>query len=623
MKLRNKSQLLIGISTLTMTLLLAVISLLAYRSYFMGSIHDQGRMAAEMIRLTVTHEMSEGNPEHKEPYLDSLVDIFGLTHAHVIPASSVIEQYGIDMNSRAPVTAAEENVVLTGGEFEELVINDDVLFRFALPYLATRNGDADCLNCHAGKEGDVLGAVSLKMDVTEQYYDAIRNTIGIVAVLIAFGFMLGFALRRLLGPIEQTTEELHLAVTAAEQGDFSRRIIKHSNDEVGDIADRANHFLGILENSIGSIAKEVDDLVGHHQARENKNLLDTTVSVVHTMALASHFKHIIENDRDLNEVYHRFQHMLDEQFSLKSYSFYEVSNSRNRLALIFNSGLPSGEELWCSKEITVNCDFCRAKRTAQIISSLEESEICNSFVGNNFQQDDTMFHICVPMILSGSVGGILQLVGDQVSMQQLAAKMPTLRKFLDEAAPVVEAKRLMQSLKDSSMRDPMTGLYNRRFLEEHLVTLTAGIKRRESQVGVLMCDIDFFKQVNDTLGHDVGDDILKGTCAIIKQAVRESDLLIRYGGEEFLILLVDTDEKGAFEVAERIRSDMESHKFKTPEGPLHKTLSLGLSMYPTDDEDFWGSVKLADIALYQAKDTGRNKVLRYSKEMWEESGEQE
>jgi len=199
--------------------------------------------------------------------------------------------------------------------------------------------------------------------------------------------------------------------------------------------------------------------------------------------------------------------------------------------------------------------------------------------------------------------------------------MPMLRKFLDEAAPVVEAKRLMQSLKDSSMRDPMTGLYNRRFLEEYLISLMAGIKRRDSQLGILMCDIDFFKQVNDTLGHDVGDDILKGTCAIIKQAVRESDLLIRYGGEEFLVLLVDADEKTALRVAERIRSDMEAYKFNTPEGPLAKTLSLGLSMYPSDDEDFWRSVKFADVALYQAKETGRNKVLRYAKEMWDESNE--
>lgn len=621
MKLRKKSNLLIGISTITITLFFAFTSLFAYRSYLMESLHNQGSMAAEMIRLTVTHEMTEGNPEHRGPYLRNLIDIADLKHAHVIPAKSVVEQYNIDMSQRDLTTTEEEEVLINGEEFEELIIADNIIFHYTLPYLAVKNEKQNCLNCHNGRIGDVLGAVSLEIDVTEQYYAAIRNTIGIVALLIVFGFMLGYALRRLLGPIEETTKELQSVVSSAEQGDFSRRISKHSNDEVGDIADRANHFLEILENSIGSIAKEVDDLIGHHQSRENKNLLNTTVSVVHTMALASHFKQIIENDRDLNEVYHRFQHMLDEQFNLTCYSFYEVSNSQNRLRLMFNSGLPAGENLWCSKEITVNCDFCRAKRTAQIISSLDEPEICNSFIGNEFKNDQAMYHLCIPMILSGSVGGILQLVCDQTSMQELKTKMPVLRKFLDEAAPVIEAKRLMQSLKDSSMRDPMTGLYNRRFLEEYLVTLTSGIKRRESQVGVLMCDIDFFKQVNDTLGHDVGDDILKGTCAIIKQAVRESDLLIRYGGEEFLLLLVDTDEKGAYEVAERIRSDMEAHKFKTPEGPLAKTLSLGLSMYPSDDEDFWKSVKLADVALYQAKDTGRNKVLRYSKEMWKESNE--
>lgn len=183
---------------------------------------------------------------------------------------------------------------------------------------------------------------------------------------------------------------------------------------------------------------------------------------------------------------------------------------------------------------------------------------------------------------------------------------------------MIESKRLMQSLRDSSMRDPLTNLYNRRFLEESLEPLTSGVRRRNAQVGVMMCDIDHFKHLNDTYGHDVGDDVLKGTCTIIKNSLRDADLLIRYGGEEFLVLLIDTEEDGAMIVGNRIRTSLEDHKFKTANGPMTKTMSMGIAMYPADGDDFWECVKLADTALYQAKDTGRNKVMRYTEGMSKE-----
>jgi len=196
--------------------------------------------------------------------------------------------------------------------------------------------------------------------------------------------------------------------------------------------------------------------------------------------------------------------------------------------------------------------------------------------------------------------------------------LPVLQSFMDEAAPVIETKRLMQSLRESSLRDPMTNLYNRRFLEEHLETVTSGVLRRNSTIGILMCDLDHFKHVNDTYGHDVGDDVLKGACEVMRKTLREADLLVRFGGEEFLALLIDADAEGGMISGERIRKAMEEHSFKTPKGPLTKTMSLGLSVYPNDNDDFWECAKLADIALYQAKDTGRNQVIRYQDGMTSE-----
>jgi diguanylate cyclase (GGDEF)-like protein len=179
----------------------------------------------------------------------------------------------------------------------------------------------------------------------------------------------------------------------------------------------------------------------------------------------------------------------------------------------------------------------------------------------------------------------------------------------------------MDTLRESTLRDPMTGLHNRRFLEEYIDTVVATAQRRKSQVSVLMLDLDYFKKVNDTHGHDAGDAVLKTLAKVLVECVRTSDLVIRYGGEEFLIILLDTGENYADEVAEKIREAVEATKFQVPGGTLQKTISVGVADFPKDSDTFWQAMKYADVALYQAKERGRNRVIHFAPEMWPKDGE--
>lgn len=165
----------------------------------------------------------------------------------------------------------------------------------------------------------------------------------------------------------------------------------------------------------------------------------------------------------------------------------------------------------------------------------------------------------------------------------------------------------------------MTDLYNRRFLETYTDTLVASTMRRATRVGILMCDMDFFKEVNDTYGHETGDVVLIKTAEVLKSCVRASDMVIRYGGEEFVILLIDVkSSQDILDLAERIRSTMELTVINVPDGTLKKTLSIGASEFPGDTEGFWEAIKFADVALYRAKSGGRNKVIRFTPDMWEQ-----
>ena len=169
----------------------------------------------------------------------------------------------------------------------------------------------------------------------------------------------------------------------------------------------------------------------------------------------------------------------------------------------------------------------------------------------------------------------------------------------------------MHSLKETSLRDALTGMYNRRFLEDFSNSLEANISRRSSSLGVLMCDIDLFKLVNDKRGHASGDKVLIEVASILNNAVRMSDLIVRYGGEEIVVLLMDADEQRSLEVAERIRSDIESYLMKDSQGSFSITMSIGVSMYPDNGSGLADCISFADTALYKAKESGRNRIVRY------------
>jgi diguanylate cyclase (GGDEF)-like protein len=130
-----------------------------------------------------------------------------------------------------------------------------------------------------------------------------------------------------------------------------------------------------------------------------------------------------------------------------------------------------------------------------------------------------------------------------------------------------------------------------------------------------MADIDFFKMINDTYGHDVGDEAIKIVSQTLIENTRESDIVIRFGGEEFIVLLHNCNEDFVFEIAEKIRVAFSKKEIPVASTSFNKTISIGASIFPTHTNNFWQCVKFADIALYNAKENGRNKSVVFSKEL--------
>ncbi|MCX7608313.1 MAG: diguanylate cyclase [Anaerolineales bacterium] len=167
-------------------------------------------------------------------------------------------------------------------------------------------------------------------------------------------------------------------------------------------------------------------------------------------------------------------------------------------------------------------------------------------------------------------------------------------------------KALQAQLREQAIRDPLTGLYNRRFLEETLQREFALARRHGTPISLLMLDIDNFKQFNDTYGHDAGDFLLKELALLLQKEVRSSDICCRYGGEEFVVIMPGAALKQGLARAQRLRQRFEEKRFPFLGKELHATLSIGVACYPKHGTTWEQVIQDADQALYKAKSAGKN-----------------
>jgi diguanylate cyclase (GGDEF)-like protein len=159
-----------------------------------------------------------------------------------------------------------------------------------------------------------------------------------------------------------------------------------------------------------------------------------------------------------------------------------------------------------------------------------------------------------------------------------------------------------------TITDPLTGLFNRRHVLKQAKIETKKASRNNTSLTIIILDLDQFKKVNDNYGHHRGDEALMATAEVIKSCCRETDILSRIGGEEFLMVLPDTDMQGALINAEKIRCNLEQMEFQDPSGVFHLTASLGVTEWAPGEIDISEAIQRTDSALYKVKNNGRNKV---------------
>ncbi|MBE3587370.1 MAG: diguanylate cyclase [Thermoanaerobacteraceae bacterium] len=238
-----------------------------------------------------------------------------------------------------------------------------------------------------------------------------------------------------------------------------------------------------------------------------------------------------------------------------------------------------------------------------ILPGMDGFEVCRRL------KTDQATAVIPVVIITSKSGREERIRGLLCGAEDFLVKPVDRRELLIRTQSLVRRKQLMDTLLNQANRDPLTELYNRRQLEAELQRELSRAKRYHQPLAMIMVDVDDFKHYNDSNGHQAGDEALRQLAALLTGHTREVDIVCRYGGEEFVILLPQTGLSGAVTVAEKLRQVVEEHPFphreKQPGGRF--TISLGVAVYPDHALDAEGLLSAADGAMYRAKRAGKNR----------------
>lgn len=215
--------------------------------------------------------------------------------------------------------------------------------------------------------------------------------------------------------------------------------------------------------------------------------------------------------------------------------------------------------------------------------------------------------LVMPLVVQDQVIGTLVL-GHRQPGQYTQERREVLEVVCTQVAITLQNANLYALMEEMATKDGLTGLANRRTFMTRMDEALARHKRTQRTFAMVISDIDHFKNVNDTYGHPMGDEVLRQVSAAFKKTLRETDFPARYGGEEFVIVLEETDAEGALVITNRLREEIGKLVFQTEKGPLKVTISMGVAMYPAHADERQKLVDLADQALYVSKKGGRNRV---------------
>ncbi|MCW8895311.1 GGDEF domain-containing protein [Sulfurimonas sp.] len=613
--MKTKSRLLIIVTFMLLGLTAATIINISlnFRDYSIKSAVEKAQMASNIVKDGLTSHMVHGIMDKRQYFLNQISSNPDVEFLRLIRADSVVKQYGPGLNEETLRDAIDKEVMRTGEMVKSIKETSKAIkLRVTIPYKATvDNSESNCLNCHNVQKDEVLGAISMEFDISHMRNSGMMTILKILGINLLFIVIALILINYYVAPYMKLFSNLQTGVKMASLGDFTHKFSSKVGGDAKKVIDQMNSLFGKMQETFGDIKENLSTFVPQGCATSSNDPLYEANTIINELSDIYKFKKTIELDESKDMVYFRIIDILKLKYEIEDFTFYQINNVTQKRLLIH-----SCSDSICFDNVDHNAGECRAYRTKSDVISTEFVNLCQNCDPKGLE------YVCIPFNINADSSLLISIKAktpDEVN--KITSSMASIKNYLEAAKPVIESRILMDKLRDTSLRDGMTGLYNRRFLEELIDKIMSQATRNDDTYHVMMLDVDFFKMVNDTYGHDIGDKVIVELAAILKNSIRSSDLAIRYGGEEFVIMLQNATKESAMKIAKKIHSQFGNTIFDVaPNESIQKTMSIGIAKFPTDGDTIWKCIKYADTALYEAKNTGRNKIVEFKPEMYQ-SGE--
>ena len=426
------------------------------------------------------------------------------------------------------------------------------------------------------------------------------RSVTLILAIIAFSFLVGFFVFSPLFPLAfgwKLTIGLVLVLIAgiAASRTLSARIL-YLTDELTESGVHVR--TKTYREQIDSASKELSQLNRELKRRiyELHNLFQISLDLTAIL--------------DLDQLVNSYLNTLIGQIRIKNALLYLVDvRKRKKLFLTKTKGIEEEDVMEMEIDIVDPVVKTIFKKRQPVLIAEEFTSLKNIERFRSYGSE-----VIAPLIHSHKLVGMV-LLGPKINGEaytQTDLEMLTL--ITNIVAVAIANAQLYQKVRETSITDELTGLYNYRYFRIRLRDEVFRARRTGRPTSLAILDVDNFKHYNDTLGHPAGDQVLKQIAKILQKSVRDTDVVARYGGEEFCVILPEVDVTGSISFAERLRKNVEDHPFfmeeTQPGGKV--TISIGVATYPKDATIMKELIVRADVALYRAKRTGRNRVCLYS-----------
>jgi diguanylate cyclase (GGDEF)-like protein len=422
----------------------------------------------------------------------------------------------------------------------------------------------------------------------EAEHDLVLVMLGLVAMALAITTVVARRQsRRLRAAVVEPIDDLVMTMRRVGSGDLTARPTSSGPPELREVAAELTRMTDTLAEERSRIVSMEAD------ARSQAARLGLIVSVGREISGSLSLRYVAEA-------------VTKAALTIGGFSaarMWLIDDARRELTVVHTAGDHAGST---DDRETVQLGEGLIGRAGQFGRTLSTQSIGD--LATEYTVDMSVAAMALPMIVGARIVGVLELTSG-LPIRLDASKLDVVHSLTGQAASAVEAARFHQRADELSHTDVLTRLPNRRRLEVDLAAEVARSTRYNRPVAFIMLDVDHFKSVNDVHGHQAGDEILSEFQSAFNASLRETDTAYRYGGEEFCVILRETDGEAAAVVAERLRGVI-AQRFAGLDGSPMVTASLGIAVMPDDAADAASLVAAADRAMYQAKASGRNLVMR-------------